>query len=102
MSGKKNSFSLAVDILRFLFSYTCVAVSITLNIRCLVSTDVKIIGKSVNGARRSRMVFSYALMALADFSSTKSHLFTQTIKPLRFFCMSEKMFKSCPSMPRVA
>ena len=34
------------------------AVSITLKIRCLVTAEVKMIGKSVNGASRSRIAFS--------------------------------------------
>ena len=59
-------------------------------------------GKSTNGAMRSRMAFSKVLMTSCDLSSTRSHLFTTTTSDLLFFWMSWKMFMSCASMPRVA
>ena len=70
--------------------------------RCLVSAEAKMMGKSRNGAMRSRMAFSKVSMTTCDFSSTRSHLFTTTTMLLLFFWMSWKMFMSCASMPRVA
>ena len=63
---------------------------------------MKMMGKSVKGARRWRMAFSKVLITTWLLSSTRSHLLTQTMRPLLFFCMSEKMLRSCASMPRVA
>ena len=70
--------------------------------RCFVSAEAKTIGKSTNGAIRSRMAFSNVLTAMGDLSSTRSHLFTTTTSDFWFFWIIWKMFMSCASMPRVA
>ena len=70
--------------------------------RCFVSAEAKIMGKSVNGAMRLRMAVTKVSMTFWSLFSTKSHLFTTTTSDLLFFCISWKMFMSCASMPRVA
>ena len=84
MSGSIVSLSFVVPIFAVRCRYTSFAVSSTLNMRCLVSADAKMIGKSVNGAIRSRIALSYALMSLFVLLSTKSHLLIQTTKPFLF------------------
>ena len=55
--------SCEVGTVRFLFLYTSTALSSILKMRCFVMADEKIIGKSVNGARRWRIAFSKWRMA---------------------------------------
>ena len=64
--------------------------------------EINKIGKSVNGARRSRIAVVYESITFWLLSSIKSHLFTQTTNPFLFFCTSEKIFISWLSMPLVA
>ena len=78
------------------------AVSSTLNTRCFVTADVKMIGKSTNGATRSRIAFSKNFCTFSLLSSTRSHLFTTTTRLFWLRCMIEKILRSCDSMPRVA
>ena len=70
--------------------------------RCLVTAEAKMMGKSLKGAMRLRMAFLKVSMAFWLLSSTRSHLLTTTTRLLLFFWMSWKMFMSCDSMPRVA
>ena len=102
MMGSITSLSFEVPILSLRLRYTSLAVSSTLKMRCLVNAEAKTMGKSVNGAIRSRMAFSNVEMTFWFLSSTRSHLFTTTTSDLLFFCISWKMFMSCASMPRVA
>ncbi len=85
MIGNISSLSLLVDILAFLFTYTSLAKSISLRIRCLVVADPNRIGKSVNGAKRKRIDFSKNFIDSFVFSSTVSHLLTKTTNPFLFF-----------------
>ena len=58
MIGSMTSFSFAVETRERRFMKTSFAVSSTLNMRCFVSAEAKIIGKSVNGAKRLRIASS--------------------------------------------
>ena len=58
MRGNISSLSLEVGMRLFLDLYTSLAVSNTLNMRCLVSAEANTIGMSTKGAMRWRMVFS--------------------------------------------
>ena len=102
MSGSITSLSLEVPIFALRLRYTCLAVSSTLKMRCLVRAEAKMMGKSTNGAIRLRMAFSKVLMTSCDLSSTRSHLLTTTTRDLLFFWMSWNIFISCASIPRVA
>ena len=102
MSGSITSLSLAVPTFDLRLRYTFFAISSTLKMRCFVRADAKIIGKSTNGAMRSRMAFSKVFITTWSLFSTRSHLLTTTTSDLLLRCMSWKMFMSCASMPRVA
>ena len=74
MIGNNTSFSLVVPMRVFLLMYTCLAISSILKMRCLVSADAKMMGKSTNGAIRSRIAFSKVLITFWSLFSTRSPL----------------------------
>ena len=77
---------------------TRTAVCNTSRIRCLFSTEVKMIGMSLNGAsffiRNSR----HSFIVLFPFS-IRSHLLTTITQPLRLRTIRLWMFRSCDSSP---
>ena len=77
---------------------TRMAVCSTSKIRCLLSTEVKMIGMSLNGASFFFRNSVHSFIVLLSFS-IRSHLFTTMTHPLRLRTIRLKMFRSCDSSP---
>src|SRR5690606_4694839 len=101
ISGNIISFNFEVATFLVLFSYTLTANSIAWKIRCLLTTEVKIMGIhlfSPNFSPISSLIFSMVLWSF----SIKSHLLTMIITPLLFLMAIEIRLISCASRPLVA
>ena len=93
--------SFDVGTLRILFWNTFTASSSALCTRCLFTTEVKIIGTSVNGAIRFLISSSNFFAVFVSFS-IRSHLFTSNTTPFLFLSQRWNIFKSCAVIPAVA
>ena len=67
----------------------------------MFSTEVNIIGTSLNGARRACSASRYSFIVLESLTK-RSHLLTTTTQPLRLRTMRLKMLMSWDSIPLVA
>src|SRR5690554_29951 len=101
ISDSMTSLSFEVAIFLVLFSYTLTASSMAWKIRCLLTTEVKIMGIHLFSPSRSpisSLILSMVLWSL----SIKSHLLTMIITPLLFLMAIEIRLTSWDSKPLVA